>query len=222
MNAMRRPDPLVTDPARPSPAAAAPLGRATEKPPLVRAAAKTVALQRRLREHGPAITQGLGWMSLAFGVAGLVAPRAVARFVGVRPQPLWIRLYGLRDLALGAGLIGASDKRPWLKARAACDALDAVTIARHADTAGGRHATALLATAGAAALAFVEASLAARLDIEAMHRAASRFDYSDRVGLREAPATLLGRRPVRPFETPADMRHEIGRPAPAGDALAAP
>lgn len=201
MNDMTRPDGPPVDQAAPA------------KPPLVKAAALTVALQKRLRENGPAIAQGLGWMSVAFGLAALVAPNAVSRLVGTRPQPAWMRLYGLRDIALGAGLIGAGDKRPWLKARAACDTLDAAVIARNIDAGVGSHVTALMAAAGAAALAFVEASLAARLDIEAMHRTASRFDYSDRVGLRDDPATLLGRKPARPFETPADMRHELPRPA---------
>lgn len=151
--------------------------------PLVKAAAKTVALQVRLRKNGPAIAQGIGWLSVAFGLVALVAPHAVSRVTGTRPAPGWIRVCGVRDLVFGAGLLTADDTRPWLKTRAAFDALDVVSIARNIDSGVGRHGTALLAMTGAAALAFVEASVATRFKIEAMQRESGRFDYSDRVGL---------------------------------------
>lgn len=70
---------------------------------------------------------GLGWLSVAVGAAEVVAPRIVARLVGVRsPRRVrgLIRAVGLRGLIAGIGLLGRGRTAGWLKARLAGDVID--------------------------------------------------------------------------------------------------
>ena len=63
------------------------------------------------------VARGLGWFSIALGVAELMAPRAVARATGMRRSDTLMRAYGLREIGAGIGLLTARDPTPWLWAR---------------------------------------------------------------------------------------------------------
>jgi hypothetical protein len=57
---------------------------------------------------GTKLGKGLGWFSIALGVTELVAPRGLARFIGIEPDgkvPVVTRLFGLREIAAGALLL---------------------------------------------------------------------------------------------------------------------
>jgi uncharacterized membrane protein len=57
---------------------------------------------------GTKLGKGLGWFSIALGVTELVAPRSLAKIIGVEPDgkvPLVTRLFGLREIAAGAMLL---------------------------------------------------------------------------------------------------------------------
>src|SRR5688572_15077405 len=70
------------------------------------------------------ISRGLGWFSVGFGIAQILAPRAIARITGVHvPAPLVV-MSGLSDLACGVGLLTQDEPAPWIRARIAGDALD--------------------------------------------------------------------------------------------------
>lgn len=62
-----------------------------------------------------------------------------------------IQVYGIREIAAGAALLTAADKRPWVLARLAGDGLDMATLApgvvRRDGRNRGRAAFALAATA---------------------------------------------------------------------------
>jgi uncharacterized membrane protein len=71
--------------------------------------------------------QGLGWFSVGLGLAELLAPRQLGRFVGVRDNPrarLTLRAMGLRDLAAGTGILVRPRPAGWMWARVAGDAID--------------------------------------------------------------------------------------------------
>jgi hypothetical protein len=79
-------------------------------------------------------------LRMAIGVSAWAAPRLTGKLFGLdaeaNPQsPYLARLFGVRDLALAWGAMGAegSVRRRWLVAGLACDAADAV-----AGVAGGR------------------------------------------------------------------------------------
>jgi hypothetical protein len=77
---------------------------------------------------------------MAVGVASWTTPRLAGKLFGLdaeaNPQsPYLARLFGVRDLALAWGVLGAEGnaRRQWLAAGLACDAADVV-----AGVAGGR------------------------------------------------------------------------------------
>ena len=73
------------------------------------------------------VAQGLGWFSIALGVSELVFGRTLAKTLGVK-SPLLIRMFGLREIAAGVGLLTLEKKGPWIWARIAGDALDAAVL----------------------------------------------------------------------------------------------
>jgi len=78
----------------------------------------------------------LGWLSVGLGVAELVAPRQVARAVGMDEHGSLVRLHGGREIVQGVAILLAPDPRPWVLARVAGDVLDVGTVA-----AGSRRGT---------------------------------------------------------------------------------
>jgi uncharacterized membrane protein len=70
---------------------------------------------------------GLGWFSVALGVAEIVAPSVIAAVAGARVRPrtlTTLRLVGLRELVSGAGLLSRTRPDAWLWARVAGDVID--------------------------------------------------------------------------------------------------
>jgi hypothetical protein len=71
------------------------------------------------------INRGLGWFSIALGLAEVLATRGVAGAAGVDKAFLPVlRLFGLREIASGVGLLTARDRKKWVWSRVAGDALD--------------------------------------------------------------------------------------------------
>lgn len=74
------------------------------------------------------LAKGLGWFSVALGLAEVLAPRSVARFIGVGDDETNCRVLqgmGLREMAAGLGIV--TQNRPdagWLWARVGGDAID--------------------------------------------------------------------------------------------------
>ncbi len=76
------------------------------------------------------IARGLGWFSVALGLAELIAPDTLGRFLGTRRAGL-LRTYGLRELAAGIGLLSTEKLnalRPFLWSRVAGDAVDLASL----------------------------------------------------------------------------------------------
>jgi hypothetical protein len=107
------------------------------------------------------IDRGLGWFSLALGTAELVAPRRIARMLGVRERNGLIRSYGLREVAAGLGLLGSARSSPWLWARVAGDAVDLGTLAA-ARRRSARPSAVGAALAGVAAVTALDLAAAGR------------------------------------------------------------
>jgi hypothetical protein len=140
-----------------------------------------------------AMAKGLGWFSIALGVAELLAPKATAQATGVHVGKNLLQAYGVREIATGIGLLTAKDPQPWLWARVAGDALDLATLATDlaSNTDKRRHTgLAMLAVLGVAAID-VWAAETARRDAE--RRAQPARDYSDRVGMALSPDEMRGK-----------------------------
>ena len=109
-------------------------------------------------QSGETLAVGLGWFSIALGVAELAAPDSVARFIGVAPTERTIttlRSYGARELGNGLAILAQPDRAAWLWSRVAGDALDVATLAtamNHPTTDKGRAMFATAAVLGVTAL----------------------------------------------------------------------
>jgi hypothetical protein len=100
------------------------------------------------------LARGLGWFSIGLGLAEIFLPETVGRLSGVRSTAL-LRVYGLREIACGVGILNSSQPAAWLTARVAGDALDLATVG--AAAASGNCEQRNRACLAAAALAGVTA-----------------------------------------------------------------
>jgi len=157
--------------------------------------------QQRHR-HKPAgqAARGLGWFGIGLGLVEVLAPRLVARAVGLRGLEAVVRLHGVREIATGLGLLRARDPSPWVWARVGGDVLDATTL-----SCGLREGRAMLRAAGGlAAVAGVAALDIGCARALAHPEPAEARDYSDRSGLAEAPERMRGKA-REDFEAPREF-----------------
>ncbi|AKJ01783.1 hypothetical protein ATI61_103498 [Archangium gephyra] len=67
----------------------------------------------------------LGWVSLGIGLTELTFPEGLCRVIGVSKRHAGLmRVFGLREIASGLGLLLQPHRREWVWARVAGDALD--------------------------------------------------------------------------------------------------
>lgn len=87
---------------------------------------------------GHRLARGLGWFSLALGLTETLAPRAVARAIGVRDRRLTLMALGAREIASGIGILSGSKTTPWVWARVGGDLMDLALLGMASPTRG-RH-----------------------------------------------------------------------------------
>jgi hypothetical protein len=152
------------------------------------------------RPQARAGARALGWLSIALGAAQLLAPRRVARAVGVPDHTLAMRSCGVREIATGVALLNSERPTTWMWARVAGDVLDAALLARTMRSDGSTATRAALFAVGALALA--DLALARRLSQPAP---VAPVDYKSRSGF---PMTTQQMRGIArsDFAAPANMR----------------
>ena len=80
------------------------------------------------------IARGVGVVSIGLGLFMTVAPGAASDLFGMTGYSRIVRLLGLRDLVIGAGLLSGLAPRRWVLARAVSDTGDAAMLAGGAAT----------------------------------------------------------------------------------------
>jgi uncharacterized membrane protein len=93
----------------------------------------------------------LGCFSIGLGLAELLAPRQMARLIGIQERGLLLRSLGLREVASGVGLLTQAKPAGWMWSRVAGDAMDLALLGsalRGAQTGRGRAALAATAVTG--------------------------------------------------------------------------
>lgn len=131
---------------------------------------------------GLKIARGLGWFSLALGALELLAPRKLAMFLGMRGNEPLIRLYGLREIATGTGILMSKDPTPWIWGRVAGDALDTGTLAALLNDENPEETNVATALGNVAAVTAVDIYCAQRLSVQERPTPPG-HDYSDRRGI---------------------------------------
>jgi hypothetical protein len=77
------------------------------------------------------LAQGLGWFSIALGVAEVAAPQWVAGLAGVedsRDSRGLISAYGVREIANGLAILAQPDNPFWVQTRIGGDLLDLASL----------------------------------------------------------------------------------------------
>ena len=75
------------------------------------------------------VADGLGWFSIGLGAVEVLAPETLDDWLGVGDHRTVTRLYGLREIGVGAGILMSENPTPWLWARVAGDVLDLASLA---------------------------------------------------------------------------------------------
>lgn len=151
------------------------------------------------------VAYGLGWFSIALGVAEIVAPRSLTRMLGMEGHERLVQAYGLREIATGIGILSSSDPAPWIWGRVAGDALDIATVATALHDSNPQRDNVRIAMAALAGVTAIDAACAQMLTMEGGQNEPRRiYDYSDRSGLPRPPEQMRGA--ARDFQIPDDMR----------------
>jgi uncharacterized membrane protein len=121
---------------------------------------------------------GLGWFSIALGVAELAAPRALARFIGVAPTDSTVsvlRAYGARELGTGLAILAQPRQSAWLWGRVAGDALDLATLGAAMGSEDSQRGRLTMASAAVMGVTVLDVLCAQRLDQEKAVRGDTRM-----------------------------------------------
>ena len=131
----------------------------------------------------------LALFGIALGLAEVLAPRTLAKALGMRGSEAWIRACGVREIATGIAILTLRDAAPWMWGRVAGDAIDLATLGTgfgKSDSTVGLVA----ATVSVAGVTLADIATAQVLS-ELRKKERTRFrSYADRAGIRRgAPAT---------------------------------
>ena len=110
------------------------------------------------------VARAFGWLSVGFGVVVVAIPAPLMKALGLGDRPNLVRLLGVQDLVLGAGLLRGRNKAAWCRARGVADALDAVLIGGGAAAGAFRRDRAPIGVAWGACFSTLSFWLARRLD----------------------------------------------------------
>jgi hypothetical protein len=162
----------------------------------------------RRRGHADTATdtlaRGLGVFSIALGIAEIVAPRALARALGMKGQEGLIAGYGVREIATGIGILASKDPTPWIWGRVAGDGLDLATLATALEGRNPKKGNVGIAMAAVAGVTALDVYCAQTLSRESPTPLPPMQDYSDRTGYPGGIEQSHGA--ARDFEVPRDFR----------------
>nr|HET7859457.1 hypothetical protein [Caldimonas sp.] len=140
--------------------------------------------------------RALGWFSIGLGLAELAMPRRLARVAGMPNVPTLTRVYGLREIGTGIGILTSKDPAPWLWGRVAGDALDVATVGAGLVTAG-RPLRTIGSIAMLLGIAYLDMKVAEQAPPARKREKRARRDYSARSGFPRPAHEMRGiaRRP---------------------------
>jgi hypothetical protein len=160
---------------------------------------------RGAHSNSERLARGLGYFSIALGLAELLAPRAVSRSIGLEGREELVRVYGAREIATGVAILASHDPTPWIWGRLAGDAIDLVTLGTAVQDAGHEDRESLSLTAVAVlGVAALDAACVYGLTADKRLGGGRSADYSDRRGFPRNPAAMRGA--AGNVRIPDDMR----------------
>lgn len=113
------------------------------------------------------LATGLGFASLALAAFELARPGVLAKSFGLEENHVFLKGFGAREMATGAGLFGwrrGRGKSLWIWARVVGDAMDAWTLAPALHPSNPKRNAAIAAMGVLAAVAIIDVLCARALD----------------------------------------------------------
>jgi len=151
-----------------------------------------------------ALARGLGVFSIALGLIEVAAARTLTRTLGMEGNEALVRLYGLREIAKGVGILASSDPTPWIWGRVAGDALDIATLVPGLDEDNPKRGNVGIALAAVAGVTALDVYCGQALSRESPTPLPPIRDYSHRSGFSRPASAMRGA--ARDFEVPRDFR----------------
>jgi len=119
-------------------------------------------ISKKIKSNPVEIANALGWFSIGLGVIQIVAPRMLLRLIGVKGSPGLMRLFGMREITSGVGLLTQQRKDRWLRARVAGDALDLASLGNALVSSNSSKGKVVLTTAAVAGVTALDLLCAAQ------------------------------------------------------------
>lgn len=104
------------------------------------------------RSSAERLARGLGWFSVGLGLAEILAPKRVSRWMGIGEHPFLLRLLGIREVASGLGILTQHKPASWVWSRVGGDVMDLAVLGASLPFNPGRVAASTAAVAGVTAL----------------------------------------------------------------------
>ena len=121
-----------------------------------------LSTERRI-DDGETLATAIGWFSIGLGAAEVLAPGRLARWLGMEGTEGVLRLYGVREIAKGAGILSTRRPLGWMWARVAGDILDLATLAPGLSSDNPRRGNVLTAMAAVAGVTVLDVICANQL-----------------------------------------------------------
>ncbi|WP_420127140.1 hypothetical protein [Longimicrobium sp.] len=118
---------------------------------------------------GKVLARGLAWFSIGLGLYELLAPRHLARTLGMEDQTALIQAYGVREIATGVGILARRRPVEFVWGRVAGDALDLATLAPGLSGDNPRRGNVAIAMGAVAGVALLDVLCASELSRRIVH-----------------------------------------------------
>jgi len=145
----------------------------------------------------------LGWFSFGLGLAELMAPRQIARALGMEGKEALVRAYGAREI--GAGVLCLSiDKQAGLWSRVAGDGVDVATLLAGMRSDNPKRDNVMLALTVVLGVTALDVVAAQATTSRHRRNGAEPRSYNDRSGYPNGIERSRGA--AKDLKVPADMR----------------
>src|SRR5262245_27443854 len=160
------------------------------------------------RPNEEKIARGLGWFSIGLGVAEIVAPRSLAKLIGLRGNPSGLlRMLGAREITNGIGILtGRQPNANWMWSRVGGDAIDLALLGAAFRSRRSNRNKLAMATAAVVGVTALDAICSQRLSRLNGARGAGVVRVAQAVTINRSPEEIY--RHWRDFQNlPRFMKH---------------
>jgi uncharacterized membrane protein len=109
------------------------------------------------------LARGLGWFSIGLGLMEVAAPQRLANRLGLYGRSNLVRLFGLREIASGVGILSQQRPADWVQSRVAGDVMDLALLGTALSEDNPKRTGAAMAAAAVAGVTALDVLCSRRL-----------------------------------------------------------